>query len=260
MNKSDSINELAAALSKAQSLIAGAEKNAINPHFKSKFANLEGVWDSLRKPLSDNGLSVVQTMTTGPNGIEVVTTLLHSSGQWISGNLPIMASKQDPQGIGSAITYSRRYALSAIAGTYQIDDDAEGSTERAPQPSIPKQPVVNHAKPRVQASGSDKDNSLKSDPGDFIITFGQWKDRPFHSFTGDEAQKLDGYIKYLNKPGKKNQDTLDLIKQGNAYLDSIDLEKNPQLKAKFKSETPKPKFDPTSAFIDEAPMPNPEDF
>ena len=139
MIKSDDINELATALTKVQAKLEGAKMDGSNPFFKSKYATLASVWDACRKPLSDNGLSVVQTCSVGDNGGLVVdTTLLHSSGQWISGELAVNPTKNDPQGVGSAITYARRYGLAAIVGICPEDDDAEAATERKPQVSKPE--------------------------------------------------------------------------------------------------------------------------
>lgn len=122
MNKSDNIDALAAALSKAQAKIESADKSAANPFFKSRYADLPSVWAACRKALTDNGLSVVQTTDTSENGLVLETTLLHSSGQWISSLYPINPVKNDPQGLGSAITYGRRYALMALVGV--VADDA----------------------------------------------------------------------------------------------------------------------------------------
>jgi hypothetical protein len=105
---------LAAALAKAQAEITGAVKDAANPFFKSKYADLESVWSACRKPLTDNGLAVVQTSRYTPDGLMLVTTLIHSSGEWISGEMPALMKEHSPQAQGSGITYARRYALAAI--------------------------------------------------------------------------------------------------------------------------------------------------
>ncbi len=131
MNQSESIKDLATALAKAQSEILGAVKDSKNGFFQSTYADLASVWDAIREPLTKNGLSVTQTTDfIEAAGTCIVTTLLHSSGQWIKGTLPIVAVKQDPQAIGSAITYSRRYALAAIVGVAQVDDDTEAAQGR----------------------------------------------------------------------------------------------------------------------------------
>lgn len=127
MNKSEQTNELFSALVKAQMEIRGAAKDSVNPFFKSKYADLQSVWDACREPLTKNGLCVIQSTDTTEQGTAIVTVLGHVSGQWISGTLPISAAKLDPQGVGSAITYSRRYALCAMVGIHQTDDDAESA-------------------------------------------------------------------------------------------------------------------------------------
>jgi hypothetical protein len=124
MEKSEHINELATALAKAQGEMKGAHKDSENPFFKSKYADLAAVWEAIRGPFAKHGLSIVQTTSEGEKGLMLHTTLLHSSGQYISGGMIVKPVKQDPQGLGSALSYSRRYALSAIAGVYQNDDDA----------------------------------------------------------------------------------------------------------------------------------------
>jgi hypothetical protein len=129
MMQSEQINELAAALAKAQGAIKGATKDTANPFFKSKYADLASVWDACRAELTANGLSIIQT-TDDSQGVTVVTTLAHSSGQWIRGRLTMRPVKDDPQGIGSAITYARRYALAAMVGVAPEDDDGNAASGR----------------------------------------------------------------------------------------------------------------------------------
>ena len=121
------IAELAAALCKAQAQMEGAKKDATNPHFKNKYADLAAVWAAIREPLTSNGLSVVQLLRDVQNGIEVETILLHTSGQQIGSVLAMPASKQDAQGYGSAATYARRYALMALVGVAPEDDDGNAA-------------------------------------------------------------------------------------------------------------------------------------
>lgn len=130
MNQSNSIAALAAALAKAQADIAGAVKDSANPFFKSKYADLESVWSACRKPLTSNGLSVIQTTLPMKQGLMLVTTLAHSSGEWIRGYMPILAKDNTAQSQGSGISYARRYALAALVGVYQTDDDAEAAHGR----------------------------------------------------------------------------------------------------------------------------------
>lgn len=129
MEKSEQINELAIALSKAQGVIIPASKDADNPFFRSKYADLASVWEVARKPLADNGLSVIQLPSAEGNIVHLQTILLHSSGQFISSILTMVAKDASPQAIGSCLTYERRYALSSIVGiASEIDDDGNGAT------------------------------------------------------------------------------------------------------------------------------------
>lgn len=129
METSDNINELAAAMAKAQGVIEGAAKDKTNPHFRSKYADLGNVWDACRKALTENGLSVIQTPHTDEAGnLHVVTMLTHSSGQWIRDTFTLPPTKADPQGYGSALTYMRRYALAAMVGVAPEDDDGNAAS------------------------------------------------------------------------------------------------------------------------------------
>ena len=139
--QSEAIGKLAEALSKAQGMIKGAVKDSENPFFKSSYADLASVWDACREALSKNGLSVVQTTRISDAGEPVIITmLLHSSGEWVSGELLVKPVKNDPQSIGSAITYGRRYALSAMVGVAPEDDDGEKAQGRQHTESTKPEP------------------------------------------------------------------------------------------------------------------------
>ena len=127
--QSEQIDQLAAALSIAQGKITGALKDSANPFFKSKYADLASVWDACRQALSENGLAVIQTTeNVAEGGVTVVTTLAHKSGQYIKGVLTMTPKDATPQAYGSCLTYARRYALAAIVGVAQVDDDANAAT------------------------------------------------------------------------------------------------------------------------------------
>lgn len=130
MESSVAINELATALSKAQGEITGALKDSANPFFKSKYADLASCWDACRTPLSKNGLALTQFPTTQEGATYLVTTLLHTSGQWMRSALIVQPKDDTPQGMGSALTYARRYALTAIVGVAQVDDDGNAASGR----------------------------------------------------------------------------------------------------------------------------------
>ena len=122
--KSDNIDKLAEALAKAQSEIKGALASSVNPFFKSNYADLDTVIKSCFPQLTKNGLSIIQGNDVCEKGSFYVTTmLLHSSGQWIKSKLKMPVTKPDAQGVGATITYARRFALSAMVGIAQVDDD-----------------------------------------------------------------------------------------------------------------------------------------
>lgn len=128
--QSEQINELAAALAAAQGEITGALKDSSNPFFKSKYADLAACWDACRAALSSHGLCVMQPTIDKDGQVYVVTTLAHSSGQWMRGWLPVRTKDDSAQGQGSGLTYARRYALAGMVGLAQIDDDAEAAQGR----------------------------------------------------------------------------------------------------------------------------------
>ncbi|MBY0498849.1 MAG: ERF family protein [Nitrosomonas sp.] len=140
MNKSEMINELAAALSKAQAAIKGAIKDSNNPFFKSQYADLSSVWEACREQLTSNGLSIVQCPEESENGVAIETMLCHSSGQWISSKYHMPVEKLNAQAVGSAITYARRYALSAMVGIAPLDDDGNDVTLHKPAAKKETQP------------------------------------------------------------------------------------------------------------------------
>jgi hypothetical protein len=126
--QSEQINELASALAKAQGELAPAIKDSKNPFFKSTYADLSSVWNSCKEPLSKHGLAIIQTMDMKEGQFVLLTTLAHCSGQWIRSCLPILNEKGNAQGLGSSITYMRRYALSAMVGiTCDEDDDGNAA-------------------------------------------------------------------------------------------------------------------------------------
>lgn len=131
LNQSEQINELASALAKAQAEIQPALKESVNPFFKSRYAGLSSVWSACKEALTKNGLAVIQTMDAASGHLMLLTTLVHSSGQWIRSSVPVNPTKNDPQALGSAITYMRRYSLAAIAGVTTDDDDGNCASQYA---------------------------------------------------------------------------------------------------------------------------------
>lgn len=125
--------ELFAALAKAQGDIAAAPRVRPNAHFNAKYAGLDSVIEVSRKPLAANGLAVIQIPTNaGENGenVSITTLLSHASGQWLEATLSVKPARWDAQGMGSAITYLRRYTLMSIIGIAPEDDDGEAAVGR----------------------------------------------------------------------------------------------------------------------------------
>ena len=137
------INELAAALSKAQGEIKGAVKDSSNPFFKSRYADLASVVEALREPFAKHGLSYIQRTHIGDKEdyVRVETVLMHSSGQSIStGFLQVPVTKIDAQGMGSALTYARRYSL-CLLGIAPTDDDGGAAIGKPVEP-VDLQPLL----------------------------------------------------------------------------------------------------------------------
>ena len=137
MNQSESIANLAKALSIVQGKLTYAKKDSKNPFFKSNYADLESVWDACRDLLSNNGLAVSQfpgLYSDLDKSMSLVTILTHESGEYITQEMSVPVSKADAQGAGSALTYMRRYALAAVVGVVQADDD--GNAASSPKPCL----------------------------------------------------------------------------------------------------------------------------
>ncbi len=127
--------KLFAALAKAQAEIVGAKKDSENPFFKSNYADLAACWDACRDALTRNGLCVIQLpQRSAPETVTLQTILAHESGQSVSSTFTMPMREDSPQAYGSTLTYARRYALSAIVGLAQVDDDGEGAMNRNPPP------------------------------------------------------------------------------------------------------------------------------
>lgn len=144
---SQNIGELAKALASAQRVMEHAKKTKTNPFHKNKYADLTDVWDVLKKPLSDNGLSVVQLPAAEGPYLILTTILMHTSDQWISSVFRVKAKAETAQEMGSTLTYARRYALAAITGN-SSDEDDDGNSASGVYDK-PHRPVQEKAQPQV---------------------------------------------------------------------------------------------------------------
>jgi hypothetical protein len=132
MHLEHSTPELFAALAKMQGEVENATKGSLNPHFKSKYADLAEVLNTVRPVLAANGLSVIQSPSFDGAVCHVTTTLAHASGGYITGTMSCVPAKMDGQGVGSSTTYLRRYSLAAVCGIAQEDDDGNSSAHSKP--------------------------------------------------------------------------------------------------------------------------------
>lgn len=194
-SQSAEIGKLAEALAKAQGEMSGARADSENPYFKSTYADLSSVWEACRGPLSKNGLAVIQTTAAADQGVKVVTTLAHSSGQWIRGELTMRPVKNDPQGIGSALTYARRYSLSGMVGIAPVeDDDGEGAMGRDTKPK-------KRANQPAQKSAPKQDPSTGNGNGEYVVPFGKFKGQALSQVSTEDLQ---GYLKYIEGKAGEN--------------------------------------------------------
>lgn len=141
MLQSESINELALALSIAQGHIGTAAFDKTNPHFKNQYASYDSIRKACQKALSENGLCITQMLSMSDKGRILITQVSHKSGQWIRSEITLpQAERETPQAIGSSITYAKRYALAALLciGTGEDDDgeEAQKEIEVKPEPIV----------------------------------------------------------------------------------------------------------------------------
>ena len=198
LRTSNQIGKLGKSLAKAQGEIRHAIEDSQNPHFRSSYASLTACWDACRAPLSRNGLSVVQGVSSDGRSVACTSRLLHESGEWIEATLCVpIGPKVNPQTIGSASTYAKRFGLCALVGvTPGDDDDAEQASEsetvasnREPDPSPPKpNPKPKRtAKPAAAASSEWP----AADRRAFMATIGE---------SGWKYEELCGFLAYMDRP------------------------------------------------------------
>jgi len=153
MNKSDAINDLAAALARAQATMPAAPKGGRNPHLGNRYTTLDDLVATVRVPLATNGLSFAQLLDDGPS---LTTILMHISGQWIASTTPIDAMEPGKgtnamQAYGSTLTYLRRYALAALLGVASDDDDDGTSSQHGAKNATKRQEQAPTPEPQPEA-------------------------------------------------------------------------------------------------------------
>jgi hypothetical protein len=156
MQNEPGMSKLAEAMSKAWPELKNATLNKVNPHFKSRYADLPAIIDAVREPLAKHGMSFAQTTHMTGDGLVLRTTLLHSSGQSISSEYPLPMMLDKPQQMGSALTYARRYSLAAICGIAADEDDDANAAQSVKN----GKPITDEQKDELtdmlEASGADR--------------------------------------------------------------------------------------------------------
>ncbi len=204
MERSESMKEIATALCKAQSMMKHAKKDSANPFFKSHYADLASVIDAIREPFASQGLSFVQGIGDSDHGVAIETMLLHTSGEWLSSTYSVPVTKADAQGVGSAITYGRRYALAALCGVAAEDDDGNAAAKADPAPPLKdvlKQKLQESTPPLRQDPRPANTTLLDDPPSTFRPAIGKQKGQ---LLADHDYANLEWILKYyqekLNDP------------------------------------------------------------
>lgn len=204
MKTSESIAEIAKALATFQQEVKQPEKDGNNPHFKSKYVTLDGTVKAIHDCAPKHGLSYTQMPVSSESGVGVVTVLFHSSGQFIEFDpfiLPL--DKKSAQGVGSALTYSKRYSLSAAFGIVSdVDDDGNEASENAPKgnsnkPQLATEKQLNLIK-KLLIEAANKTGSTEEKT--YAALKKQMK-KDMEWFTPDEASTAIGILNGVLKPG-----------------------------------------------------------
>lgn len=232
MRTSDSIAALAAALATAQAEIKAAEEDRTasvqseKARYSYGYATLASVWDACRGPLSKNGLSIAQFPETtfatitpderggqkyNPPSVKVTTRLMHKSGEWMESEIVLKADGDTPQKIGSAITYGRRYALSAMVGVAPDDDDGADASgvptqfeqrRQAPQrppEELPPKPAPAPEIPQLQKRLRDECGCKNRTDALAVLRFvlgDEWSKLPGECTGAEAMQALEGLDMY----------------------------------------------------------------
>lgn len=207
---SETLKEFLPAFLKAQQAVGHALKNSLNPHHKSKYANLEEVIDTIKGPLNDNKIIFTQHPTGSGLEIRVTTRLTHSSGEFMQSeySLPAGAKSNVAQEAGSHITYMRRYALTSILGIFQEDDDANSyhkpvqrpQQAAAPQPSAPPSQFYYEQDQPPPSPPVTLDYTTA--PGDYQVTVG--KKHKGKRLKDIPMGEIIGYVDWLEKDVAKS--------------------------------------------------------
>lgn len=206
MKTSESLTNISKALVESHKEIGHALKDAKNPHFKNDYATLESVIDASKQSLLKNGIIVIQSVS----GQSLTTRLQHISGEYFESQLDLLVDRNNMQGLGSAITYARRYSLAAMLNISQADDDGNAAAQNAPQKSPSKNTNINQSK--HVTSGND-----------YIINLGdknKMTGTRLQDHSLDYIQKcIDSTLKYHQDNNKAlHKNTQEFVEKATQYL------------------------------------------
>lgn len=187
------IGQLALALSKAQGELHAAQKTSVNPHFKSKFADLSEIWLACRDALSKHKIAVIQSPQFDDKDSWLETILCHESGERMVSRMLLKNAKGDMQGLGSAISYARRYCLAAMVGVIAGDDDGEAACV----PSGPSVPAAKKVGAPFDLKNREHTDALQAVLLKRKIT-GDWSKNVFSAMVGKPFTELENVIKASN--------------------------------------------------------------
>lgn len=222
MNTDKSTPELFTALSEAQGEIQNAEKNSENPHFRSRYADLAQVLNTIRPVFSKHGLSLIQSPEFDGVIASVTTIVAHKSGGFITGKASCVPRKQDPQGIGDSTTYLRRYSAASFAGISQEDDDGESQSHgKVTEPKkTPEPPVVGEVKWEGEFIIKREEKPFKASDGTHKIAWVYTTSTK--KVCGTQNPEVDALVKtLLSNPSEPNGTAVDMsvkpIKGGKSF-------------------------------------------
>lgn len=211
MKHSESITRLAASLVKAQSELRAVGMDAVNPHFRAKYASLDNIIETIRPTLAKHGLAVVQGATLPESTVEgkvtgftVETMLIHESGEWLLSGVVMPLAKSDPQGAGAAITYGRRYGISALL-SLATDEDDDGNRvsqqrsggSRASGPASAGTGAVGHKAPSETGAAPTTQPRRTSDTlgaDDYVMPIGKQKGKTLGQIATDDLVSAATWI------------------------------------------------------------------
>ncbi len=214
LNGSSQINELAAALAKAQGEMRVASLDSENPYFKSRYADFATMVRASRPALTKYGLSVTQQIFVADDGVTMLhSILMHSSGQYLESRMRVVPAKNDLQTFGSCITYQKRYAYCALVGVTSSDEDDDGEVAMAPARIVAEKGVAINAKydPRKE----DRDPISKDQLAELEYELAEYPDIAEQVLEGLKIQSIADMPKSKYRASVERIRTIKAARNGN---------------------------------------------